>query len=163
MAISLSNLVNNLSDQLHNNCSDCNNLLDYLVFKDDKIVFTCFECKKNTSKDFNNELIERFKNTYQFCENDNNKFLMLLRKELYPYEYMDYWNKFNQDKLPPMNNFYSELRLENITNSDYRHAQRVFKTFNNKNLGDYHDLYLQSDVLSLADVFENFRNQCLKT
>ena len=67
---------------------------------------------KNTSKDFNNELIERFKNTYQFCENDNNKFLMLLRKGIYPYEYMDSWNKFNQDKLPPMNNFYSELTME---------------------------------------------------
>ena len=53
--------------------------------------------------------------------------------------------------------------MENITNSDYRHAQRVFKTFNNKNLGDYHDLYVESDVLLLVDVFENFRNQCLKT
>ena len=53
--------------------------------------------------------------------------------------------------------------MKNITNSDYRHAQRVFKTFNNKNLGDYHDLYVQSDVLLLTDVFENFRNQCLKT
>ena len=53
--------------------------------------------------------------------------------------------------------------MGNITNSDYRHAQRVFKTFNNKNLGDYHDLYVQSDVLLLADVFKNFRNQCLKT
>ena len=76
---------------------------------------------------------------------------------------MDSWNKFNQDKLPPMNNFHSELTMENITNSDYRHSQRVFKTFNNKNVGDYYDLYVQSDVLLLADVFENFRNQCLKT
>ena len=76
---------------------------------------------------------------------------------------MDSWNKFNQDKLPPMNIFYIELTMENITNSDYRHAQRVFKTFNKKNLGDYHDLYVQSDVLLLADVFENCRNQCLKT
>ena len=71
---------------------------------------------------------------------------------------MDPLNKFNQDKLPPMKNFYSELTMENITNSDYRHAQKVFKTFNNKHLGGYHDLYVQSDVLLLADVFENFRN-----
>ena len=114
--------------------------------------------KKIFIKDFNNELTERFKNTYQFCENDNNKFLMLLRKGIYPYEYMDSWNKLNQDKLPPMDNFYSELTMENITNSDYRHAQRVFKTFNNKNLGHYHDLYVQSDVLLLAGILENFRN-----
>ena len=60
--------------------------------------------------------MERFKSTYQFCENDSNKFLMLLRKAIYPREYMDSWNKFNQDKLPPMNNFYSELTMENITN-----------------------------------------------
>ena len=52
---------------------------------------------------------------------------MLLRKGIYPYEYMDAWKKFNQDKLPPMKNFYSELTMENITNSDYRHAQIVFK------------------------------------
>ena len=76
---------------------------------------------------------------------------------------MDSLNKFNQDKLPPMNNFYSKLTMENITNSHYRHVQGVFKTFNNKNLGDYHDLYVQSDVLLLVDVFEDFRNQCLKT
>ena len=67
---------------------------------------------------------------------------MLLRKGIYPYEYMDSWNKFNQDKLPPMSNFYSELTMENITNSDYRHAQRVLKTFNNKKLGDNHDLHV---------------------
>ena len=109
MATSLSNLTNNLSDQLYNNCSDCKNLLDYMVLKDDKIVFRCFECKKNITKDFNNELVERFKNKYQFCENDNNKFLMLLRKGIYPYEYMDSCNKFNQDKLPSMNKFYNEL------------------------------------------------------
>ena len=163
MGTSLSNLINNLSDQLYTNCFDCKNPLDYMVFKDNKVVLRCFECKKIISEDFNNELTERFKNTYQFCENDINKFLMLFRKGIYPYEYMDSWNKFNQDKLPAMNNFYSELIMENITNSAYRHAQRVFKTFNNKNLGDYHDLYVQRDVLLLADVFENFRNQCLET
>ena len=94
MATSLSNLINNLSHQLYNNCSDCKNLLHYIVFKDNK-VFRCFECKKNISKDFNNELTERFKNTYQFYENDINKFVMLLRKGICPYEYMDSWNKFN--------------------------------------------------------------------
>ena len=55
MATSLSNLINNLFDQLYNNCFDCKNLLDYMSFKDNKVVFSCFECEKNISKDFNNE------------------------------------------------------------------------------------------------------------
>ena len=73
---------------------------------------------------------------------------------------MDSWNKFNELQIPTMSKFYSELAMENITNSNYRHAERVFKIFNNKKLGDYHDFYVQSDVLLLADVFENFRDQC---
>ena len=163
MNTSLLNLISNLSDQLYNNCFYCKNLLDYMIFKDNKVVCRCFERKKNISKYFNNELTKRFKNIYKFCENNKNKSLLLLRKGIYPYEYMDSRIKFNQDKTPSVNIFYSELTMENITNSDYKHAQRVFKTFNIKNLGDYHDLYVQSDVLLLTDVFENFRNQCLKT
>ena len=58
--------------------------------------------------------------------------------------------------------FYSELYLEDITDKDYTHAQKVFEEFNLKNLGDYHDLYVQSDTLLLADVFENFRNKCIE-
>ena len=100
MATSLSNLTNNLSDQLYNNCIGCNNLLDSIIIKDDKIVFSCFSCKKNITKDFKNGLLERFKKTYQFCENDNNKFLLLLRKGVYPYEYMDSWDKFNEANVP---------------------------------------------------------------
>ena len=58
--------------------------------------------------------------------------------------------------------FYSKLTIENITDRDHKHAKRVFKSFNNKNLGDYHDLYVQSDTLLLADIFENFRKQCIE-
>ena len=133
-----------------------------MILEDQELVFRCFERKKNITKDFNNELIKRFKNTYQVSESDKNKFLLLLRKGVYPYEYMNSWNKFDELQIPTMNKFYRELTMENITNSDYRHDKRVFKTFNNKNVGDYHDLYVQSDVLLLADVFENFRDQCLK-
>ena len=64
--------------------------------------------------------------------------------------------------MPNKEEFYSSLNLEDITDIDYRHAKRVFKTFTNKNIGDYHDLYVKSDTLLLADVFENFRNMCLK-
>ena len=58
--------------------------------------------------------------------------------------------------------FYSRLNVEDITDADHRHAKRVFKEFNNKNVGDYHDLYVKSDTLLLADVFENFRNKCIE-
>ena len=73
---------------------------------------------------------------------------------------MDSWKRFDETSLPDKKAFYSELYLEDITDKDYTHAQKVFKELKLKNLGDYHDLYVQSDTLLLADVFENFRNKC---
>ena len=75
---------------------------------------------------------------------------------------MDSWERFDETLLPDKEAFYSNLNMEDITDFDYRHAQRVFKTFNNKNLGDYHDLYVQSDTLLLADVFKAFRAMCIE-
>ena len=88
---------------------------------------------------------------------------MLLRKGVYPYEYMDGWDKFNETSVPSKESFYSNLTMENISETDYRHANNVFKTFKLNTLGDYHDLYVQSDTFLLADVFENFRKACIKT
>ena len=85
-----------------------------------------------------------------------------MRKGVYPYEYIDEWNKFNEKVLLSKESFYSNLTLENITKTDYAHANNVFKKFNNNNLGEYHDLYVRSDTLLLADIFENFRHSCLK-
>ena len=87
---------------------------------------------------------------------------MLLRKGVYPYEYMDSCEKFNETSLPSKKDFYSNLNMENIDDIDYRNGNNVFKRFKLKNIGEYHDLYVQSDTLLLADVFENFRNTCLK-
>ena len=87
---------------------------------------------------------------------------MLLRKEVYPYVYMDEWEKFNQTSLPEKEEFYSNLIMEDITDEDYMHAKRAFKDFEIKNLGEYHDIYLKSDTLPLADVSENCRKICLK-
>ena len=84
------------------------------------------------------------------------------RKGVYPYEYMDNWERFNETSLPSKESFYSNLDMENIDDIDYRHGNNVFKRFKLKNLGEYHDLYVPSDTLLLADVFENFRNTCLK-
>ena len=87
---------------------------------------------------------------------------MLLRKGVYPYAYMDGWNKFNETSIPNKESFYSNLTMENITEMDYIHANNVFITFKLNNVGDYHNLYVQSDTLLLADVFENFRKACIK-
>ena len=75
---------------------------------------------------------------------------------------MDSWERFNETSLPEKKAFYSELNLEDITDKDYVQAQKLFKELKLKNLGDYHDLYVQSDTLLLADVFENFRNKCIE-
>ena len=87
---------------------------------------------------------------------------MLLRKEVCPYEYMDSWEKFNETSLPDKKSFIQQLYLEDITDKDYVHAQKVFEEFKLKNSGHYHDLYVQSDTLLLADVFKNFRNKCIE-
>ena len=71
---------------------------------------------------------------------------------------MDEWDKFNEKELPNKGSFYSDLTMEDIGDTDYAHANNVFKKFDIKNLGEYHDLYVRSDTLLLADVFENFRN-----
>ena len=105
-------LNDNLSEGLYSDkYIDCKSCLDYMKFKDDQLIFKCFECKKNCKKDFNKELI-----IYEFCHN-------------------------------------SEVLM---------HAKRVFKKLNHKNLGDYHDLYVQSDTLLLAGLFL-FRNKCIET
>ena len=75
---------------------------------------------------------------------------------------MDDWERCHETSLPSKESFYSNLNMENIDDIDYRHGNNVFKRFKLKDLGEYHDLYVQSDTLLLADVFENFRNTCLK-
>ena len=84
------------------------------------------------------------------------------RKGVYPYDYMDRIEKFNETELPPKETFYSKLYDEEVSHEDYQHTQNVWKTFNMETMGDYHDLYLKTDVLLLADVFEEFRSVCLK-
>ena len=102
MSTSLSNLVNNLSDRVHNDkCTDCKSYLDYMTTKDEQqrctqLIFWRFECKKNDEKDLNEELIKRFANIYEFCDGDINKFILLLRKGVHPYEYMDSWGRFDE-------------------------------------------------------------------
>ena len=163
MSSSLSKLVDNLSEGIHNNkCSDCESNLDYIKIKNEKLLLKCFSCNCYYKKKFNKDLIKKLKNTYLNKYDDLNKFILLLRKGVYPYEYMDSWEKFNETSLPSKDDFYSNLNMEDIDDIDYRHGNNVFKGFKLENLGDYHDLYVQSDILLLADVFEKFRDMCIK-
>ena len=90
------------------------------------------------------------------------KFNLLARKGVYPYEYMDSLEKLKETKLPPKEAFYSRLNDGGISDEDYAHAQKVWKMFKMEYFKDYHELYNKVDVLLLADVFENFRNICLE-
>ena len=90
------------------------------------------------------------------------KFKLMTRKGVYPYDYMDSFEKFNETELPTKEEFYSILNNEHITDEDYSHAQKVWTTFQLQTMGEYHNLYLKSDILLLADVFENFRKTCLQ-
>ena len=87
---------------------------------------------------------------------------ILKQKEFYPYEYMDKVERFKEDKPPPLKAFFSKLSGRGITKKDYNHVWNIWKTFKMKTLKDYHEIYNITDVLLLADVFENFRDLCLK-
>ncbi|XP_051168850.1 uncharacterized protein LOC127286461 [Leptopilina boulardi] len=97
----------------------------------------------------------------EFQAYDMDKIQLLTRKGIFPYEYLDCRLKLNEEQLPPIEKFYSTLNDSNISNEDYLHAQEVWSAFNCKNIGDYVYLYMKTDILLLADVFENFRDQCL--
>ena len=85
---------------------------------------------------------------------------LITQKGVYPYEYIDSFDKFKETELPPIEHFYSSLTEEGISDVDYSHAKSVWDKFKIKNLGEYHNLYIKTDVLLLSDVFENFRKIC---
>ena len=114
--------------------------------KNEKFILKCFNCETYYRKKLNKELIKTFASMCEFCNKDLNKFILLLRKGVYPYEYMDNWERFNEISLSRKESFYSNLNMENIDDIDYRHGNNVFKIFELKNLGEYHDLYVQSDT-----------------
>ena len=124
MSSSLSSIVDNLAEGLYKNqYTDCKSCL----------IFKCLKCNKNHKKHFNKELIKRFPNTYEFCDGDINTFILLLRKGVHPYEYMDSWKRFNETSLPDKEDNYSHLNMKK-TNSDYKHAKNVWKNFEMKNV-----------------------------
>ena len=111
---------------------------------------------RNLTKGVSSEHITHTKNRFK------DKTYLLLRKGVYPYDYMDKPERMEETRLPNKEEFYSILNGTHISDEDYEHAQKVWKAFGMKTMRDYHDLYLESDVLLLADVFENFREVCMK-
>ncbi|KAL4132044.1 hypothetical protein QTP88_009265 [Uroleucon formosanum] len=89
--------------------------------------------------------------------------LVVTRKGVYPYEYTDEWSKLDENALPNKAEFYSILTESAIKDEEYEHAMKVWDHFECKTIGEYSDLYLKIDVLLLADIFENFRDVCMKT
>ena len=165
--LSLSSLTNNLSEIDTKDCKKCmgrnkiKSACEYIDHKDNILIYKCKKCNNKSCKSLG-ALKEKFSNTYKFCNDDLNKFILFLRKGVYPYEYMDSWERFNETSLPSKESFYSELNLEDINDKDYSHAQKVWDVFEIKNLGKYHDLYVQTDTSLLADIFEKFRNICIE-
>jgi len=101
------------------------------------------------------------KDRFIYTERETDGDLSLLKKKgVYPYDYMNSFSRFNETELPARQDFYSILNDTNISEEEYNHAQEVWNAFKIQNLGEYHDLYLKTDVLLLADVFQNFREAC---
>ena len=125
-----------------------------------RFIDSCKFMAASLDKLVNNLPKDDFNNLKRYYVGD--EFSLLTRKGVYPYEYMDSLEKLKETKLPPRESFYSSLNDEGIGDEDYAHAQKVWETFEMKNLEDYHNLYNRADVLLLADVFENFRDICIK-
>ena len=168
LSTSLSKLVDNMSGNV--NCIECKSCMEkikinseccFVGLKNNRLFYKCKEFKEEWKRPIN-ELIKNFPSVYQFCHGDLNKFVLLLKKGVHPCEYMDNWEKFDETVLPPKKAFYSNLNLEDISNEDYTHPQKVWNVFEINNIGDYHGLYVKSDTLLLADVYENFRNMCFE-
>ena len=119
---------------------------------------------ENLKSSCNNNIIElrnTFKNISEHFINDD-EFLLMIQKGVYPYDYIDSYDRLYEDKLPSQSDFYSELSSLECSNENYEKAKLVWTTFKCKNFLDYHNIYLISDVLLLSDIWDNFRNVCYK-
>ena len=125
MSSLLSTLVDNLSAWLHDKkCKKCKSCYEYTSTEDKKLICKCIDCNRNYELRFNIDLINRFADTYKFCNKAINKFILLLKKVIYLYEYMDSWKRFDEESLPNKEDFYSSLNMEDITNVDCKDAKK---------------------------------------
>ena len=127
----------------------------------DYILIKCNTCNFK-KKVVANNLIKRLPSTFKLCTANLKKFLLSLRKGVYPYEYMDSMDKFDDTELPSIDKFYRSLQKKHISDKDYAHVKKVWNVFGMKTMGNYHNLNVQADTAQLSDVFESFRSTCLK-
>lgn len=104
---------------------------------------------------------EKLRKIAELAKDLGGPFELLVKKGTYPYEYVDNFEKFKETALPPKDCLFSTLADKGIDEEEWAHGQEVWKKFGWQNLGNYHDVYMQTDVAQLADVFENFRELCL--
>ena len=138
--------------------------INQLEFKDSfSFLSSSLEKLVKLTKYENDEKRENWQNNFCNVYTTNDEDLDLLTdKGVYPYDYMTDMTKFNDTQLPSKEAFYSKLTEEGIKDTEYERALKIWDHFKHKNLGQYHDLYLQTDVLLLTDVFENSRKKCLE-
>ena len=140
---------------------DKNIKLKIKIVNNKKTVITkCKTCKSHESQ-LVRDLINKFLSTYKLYNESTPKVILLLKKGVYPYEYMDSMDRFNETTLPKIKKFCSKLQQKHVSKDDYNHAKKVWDMFQIKTLGDYHDLYVQADTAQLSDVFQSFRSLCL--
>ena len=122
-----------------------------------------FKFMSSSLDSLTNNLVRGGQELFGFEEYTPAQYELHVKKGIYPYEYMSEWEKFKETKVPPREAFYSKLNMAGVKDEDYEHARKVWKEFEIKNLGEYHDLCLKTDVIILlANVFEDFREVCLK-
>ena len=162
MASSLDKLANNFCGTSGIQCDKCKGNMELINISDDYIEsLGCGKCKTKKTKDLDEAVLKKnFNHSSRSLEDE--KFRLIIGKGVFPYKYMDGWKKFEDTSSPLKDSFYSRLSIKGISNQDYEHAKQVWNTMEKRTLGCYHDFYLRTDVLLLADVFETFRNTCLK-
>ena len=158
-------IIKHFHDQSHRISCIPNNMEKYMSLTIDNLAFidsvqfmvaSLEELVSNLKKGG----IENFIHTGKYYQGE--QLTLMTQKGVYPYGYMNSWERFNETELPPKEAFYNDLTNEQLADEDYEHAKKVWRAFGCQTMGDYHDIYLKSDVLLLADVFETFRKTSLQ-
>ena len=171
LSTSLDKLVKNLADKTKvQGCKYCprrgpaNVIAKHETIAHKKEFETLYQhaVTKSELKDLFTNLYDNFKKKKEWENLPEEAFELLTRKGVYPYAYMDSVDRFKESKLPPKEDFYNDLAKQHITEEDYEFVKKLWKTFRLKNLGELHDLYMETDTLLLADVFQNYRQVIMK-